>query len=740
MGSGQKFPLLDHWLSVTLLPAPVFLIMLFVALPWGIPQAPAATVTVDVNLASGPTNTVIPSQALGATVDGQDRGVSSAIFRPATLAAMRSVGLRPLSYRLRTELGIAVWHWNPRGRWSDPDHARGYWTSDNRVLDPIAISHGYRLPRRGNTIDQAENNGYSRLADGDLATFWKSNPYLDHRYTGEDDARHPQWLIADLGKRQAVNAIRIVWGVPYAKRYRVQYWDGEDPEYPDEYPPGSWRDFTTGVVSEAQGGDVTLRLTTTPVKVHFVRVLMNAASGTAPAGSSDIRDGLGYAIREVYLGRLEQGVLRDVIRHGTKRDRQTLFFVSSTDPWHRASDFDPTIEQPGIDQVFASGLTNDLPVLLPVGVLYDTPANDANLLSYVRRRGYSVRRVEMGEEPDGQYVAPEDYGALYLQVADALRAVDPEVELGGPSFQSLPLDPMMAWTGHDDIEDRPWLTRLLAYLQERERSRDLAFLSFEWYPFDEICMPPGRHLPRGPSLLAEALDQLRRQGLPPSIPLLMTEYGYSVFATQAEVDLPGALFNADAVGQFLTLGGAATYLYGYEPSPLEREPTCETWGNNTLFLSDDRRRIRARTATYHGARLLARQWVGAADQPHYVYPGHPDRTGNGAALISAYPILRPDGSWSVLLINKDPKWKWIVRIRFTGINGDGVEFLHAPADLYQFSAAQYRWRAAGAQSHPTRDRPPAHTSWSGAGVITVGLPAWSLSVVRGHGPSPPKAN
>ena len=81
-----------------------------------------------------------------------------------------------------------------------------------------------------------------------------------------------------------------------------------------------------------RGGDVTLRLTTTPVKVHFVRVLMNAASGTAPAGSSDIRDGLGYAIREVYLGRLEQGVLRDVIRHGTKRDRQTLFFVSPPIP------------------------------------------------------------------------------------------------------------------------------------------------------------------------------------------------------------------------------------------------------------------------------------------------------------------------------------------------------------------------------------------------------------------------
>ena len=61
------------------------------------------------------------------------------------------------------------------------------------------------------------------------------------------------------------------------------------------------------------------------------------------------------------------------------------------------------------------------------------------------------------------------------------------------------------------------------------RSRDLAFLSFEWYPFDDLYAARPASA-AGPSLLAEALDQLRRQGLPPSIPLLITEYGYSVFA------------------------------------------------------------------------------------------------------------------------------------------------------------------------------------------------------------------
>ena len=42
--------------------------------------------------------------------------------------------------------------------------------------------------------------------------------------------------------------------------------------------------------------------------------------------------------------------------------------------------------------------------------------------------------------------------------------------------------------------------------------------------------------------------------------------------------IEGALFNADTVGTFLTLGGSKPYLYGYEPNYLEDELKC-SWGN-----------------------------------------------------------------------------------------------------------------------------------------------------------------
>src|ERR1700730_6517570 len=161
-----------------------------------------------------PVNRINPVQALGAGIDGHEKGECARMFTDKNIAEMLSAGLGPLTYRLRTELAGEVWHWNPRGAWSDPIHQSGYWTSDDSLGEPINVSYGYRLPRRGNTIDQANDDGYSRIADGDKESFWKSNPYLDSHFTGEPEDAHPQWVVIDLGATKPVNAIRIHWGTP----------------------------------------------------------------------------------------------------------------------------------------------------------------------------------------------------------------------------------------------------------------------------------------------------------------------------------------------------------------------------------------------------------------------------------------------------------------------------------------------------------------------------------------------
>ncbi|HEY7876803.1 MAG TPA: discoidin domain-containing protein [Gemmatimonadaceae bacterium] len=688
-----------------------------------------ATVTIAVRAGSvaGPFD---PRTTLGGGVDGHAAGDIGRLYTPANRRAMQSAGFGVLTYRLRTELGNDAWHWNPAGRWSEAPLARGYWTSDTAVGAPITRSFGYRLPRRGNTIDQADDDGYSRIDDGDARTFWKSDPYLAQSYTGDDDARHPQWVIIDLGHRATITAIRIQWGAPFATTYDVQYWAGDDPEDGiDGNPDGAWRTFPLGSVHSAAGGDDQRRLSHRAVHTRLLRLVLRAASHTGPPRTSDPRDALGYAIRELAVGVLmPNGAIADVVRHAADRTRQTVIYVSSTDPWHRAVDIDSTMAQPGLDQVFHSHLTNGRAPMLPVAALYDTPENAAAEIIYLRKRGYPLDRVEIGEEPDGQNVSPDDYGALYVQWARALAAADPAVHAGGPSWQSTSPDVMMAW--REDPDARPWLTRFLDYLRVHQASASLTFFSFEWYPFDDVCAPTAPQLARATDLMTSAMANLGAQGLPANVPRVIAEYGYSAFAGTAEMGRAAALLDADAVANFLTLGGTQAFLYGWEPSPMDRNSRCDTWGDNTMFLSDTLRRIRYPTATYYAARMLTQDWLEPAGGPHRLYRAIVHASDASRRVpVTAYAALRPNGTWALLLVNTDPRHSWRVGVRLdeprAGDAGPSVR-----ASLVQLSASTYRWHSNGARGTPAPDTPPTRRTFIMSLGERVALPPYSVTVLR----------
>lgn len=695
-----------------------------------------AVYTITVHVTPTPAAVFVPSVAFGAALDGLQAGEVDRVYTPSNVAAMRSAGLVPITYRLRTELGVEAWHWNPSGRWSDAAHAQGYWTSDTLARRPILVSNGYRLPRRGNSGDQANDDGYSRLDDGDARTFWKSNPYIDPRYTGEPADRHPHWLVIDLRVVRPVNAVRIRWADPYATRFVVQRWvpaDSEGARQPREHPDdehipsGRWEPFEHGAVEAGRGGDQIVRVTDAPVDTRLIRILMTATSHTALPGSRDVRDSLGVAVREVYAGTIgSDGVLHDVIRHGRPMSRQTIMYVSSTDPWHRAVDRDPNVEQPGFDRVYRSGLTHGRPMLIPVGVLYDTPENAAAELRFLRARRYPVAGVEMGEEPDGQAVEPEDYGALYLAFASVLHRADSTVALGAAGFQDMISYPS-PWP--DVTVDRSWMRRFLNVLRARKRMNDFGFFSFERYPYDNLCGDVLPQLTTVTTQFAAAIDTLRADGVPTGVPWLMTEYGYSAFGGQPEVEMSGALLNADLVGQFLLAGGRTAYLYGYEPTSLLRNEHCDSWGNNMLLVADDEGRAKMPVAAYYGARLLSRVWARPGDGEHALYRVTTDvPTLAGGPSVSAYAARRPDGRLSLLVLNKDPVRAIRVRVVLHQSSGDAP--LRAPVELFQYSGAQYRWHPRGERGFASPDLPPARSVIPGPGDAVVTLPPSSMTVVR----------
>ena len=141
-------------------------------------QTAAQTVLVDAT-PSHVVNTFSPLYALGSTVDRVPSNATDMFFRPDQIKQVLSAGWGVISYRQNTDLFVQAWHWNPRGTWSDPA-GKGYFTGDaTPTKEMIRHSYGYSLRHRGFTRNGgSEFDGFSRLDDGDLQSYWKSNPYL----------------------------------------------------------------------------------------------------------------------------------------------------------------------------------------------------------------------------------------------------------------------------------------------------------------------------------------------------------------------------------------------------------------------------------------------------------------------------------------------------------------------------------------------------------------------------------
>src|SRR5690242_18071897 len=570
-------------------------------------QANSATTLLRVDINPGHVvNSFDPDESLGSSMDELSPSIIEKIYTPEIIRQCLSAGWGPITYRLHTELAIEAWHWNSAGEWSDPARRQGYFTGSATPKGFLRNSFGYPLPRRGTTSNGGAERGYSRLTDGDPGTFWKSNPYLTKNYTGEDDALHPQWIILDLATVHRVNAILIDWGNPYASAYEVQYWTGNDPmSWEGQYSAGGgvaqqasgrWNLFADGKVSDGSGGRVTLKLSRSSVATRWIRVVMTkSAYNEGASAASDPRDRLGYAIHQVYAGTLQDdGTFIDLVKHAPDAS-QTATYCSSTDPWHSASDLNPHGSQTGFDLFFTCGITNKLPAIIPVAILYSIPEDAAAQIAYLKQRGYPIGWVEMGEECDGQYYMPEDYAALYMQFADAIHKVDPDVKVGGPVFQGINQD-ISVWP---DAQGRTsWFGRFLDYLKARGRIQALTFVSFEHYPFDP-CSVNWADLYREPELTRSCLQALRDDGLPDGVPLMNTESNVSWEMTPYMSDIFSGLWLADSVGSFFLEGGGAYFHSPIQPQAPNRG--CRGWGTWSNFVCDSNFKITGYTAEYYAS-------------------------------------------------------------------------------------------------------------------------------------------
>ncbi len=679
------------------------------------------TVHVD---SSHPIKTFDPDVALGSSIDILPEGVVDKIYTPNILKESLSGGWGPITYRQNTELQGSAWHWNATGTWSDAAHQSGYFVGSAEPKEVIRHSYGYPLPHRGNTSgDGRSRSKYSRITDGDPETYWKSNPYLTSKFTGEDDSLHPQWIVIDLGALEKLDTLRIAWGEPYAVQYDVQYWTSEK-EPLNNPTAGAW--IALAIMANGTGGVETLRFKEAPVPFRYLRIRMMQSSNTAGGDSKDPRSSVGYAIKEIYAGTFtERGDFVDLVKHQPD-DGQTSTHASSVDPWHSASDLDMSAgDQTGMDLFYTSGITNNLPAMIPVAMLYSTPEDAAAQIAYVKKRAYPIEYIEMGEEPDGQKMQPEDYGALYLQFAAAIHKVDPSLKLGGPVFEGVSED-IEVWP---DSKGRvSWLGRFIDYLKQHGRLADLTFVSFEHYPYPP-CDITWSDLFREPQLTEGILKIWRNDGVPANVPLINTESNVSWGLTLPMTDTFAALWLGDSVGSFLTYGGDIYYHSPIQPEPLR--PGCHGWGTYGNFVADENFNIRAHTSQYYASRMINLEWVKHHGGNHQLFAGTADlKDGVGHVLITAYPVQLPDGQWSILLINKDQSNPHKIRLAFE--NGAGSNGFLGPVTMVTFGSEQYVWRSLGPESHPDPENPPVTTTVPGGPNASFTLPKASMTVLRGR--------
>src|SRR5580698_2952670 len=203
--------------------------------------AESNTATVRVDTTPGHViNSFDPDSALGSSIDVLSHDDIDKVYTPHIIQESLSAGWGPITYRNNSELRMAAWHWTENGTWSDPARKSGYFTGSTELKEPLRYILAYALPHRGFSTSG------DRPVQGPNPSYWKSNPYLTNKFTGETDALHPQWVITDLKMEKPVNAIRIAWASPYATTYQVEYWVGKRALDFDEGPQGEWKTFSSG--------------------------------------------------------------------------------------------------------------------------------------------------------------------------------------------------------------------------------------------------------------------------------------------------------------------------------------------------------------------------------------------------------------------------------------------------------------------------------------------------------------
>jgi hypothetical protein len=277
---------------------------------------------------------------------------------------------------------------------------------------------------------------------------------------------------------------------------------------------------------------------------------------------------------------------------------------------------------------------------------------------------------------------------------------------------------------------------------------DLAFFSFEHYPYDP-CRVPWGSLYDEPELMTHIMQVWREDGLPANVPMFVTESNLSSSASETYMDIFSGLWLGDYIGSFLTAGGKGVYYFHYLPLPMEHGCN-DSPGTFGMFTMTTDYQIQQELSQFFAAQLINLQWVQPGSGEHIVYSAKSDiDEGAGHALVTAYAVKRPDGEYALMVVNRDQENPHQVRIIFEGAAGARTSF-SGTVSISTFGRDQYHWYpattrfmahaehpaepsvVAETRGHADPDGPIATITQASDSNTLYNLPAASVTVFRGN--------
>ena len=130
--------------------------------------------------------------------------------------------------------------------------------------------------------------------------------------------------------------------------------------------------------------------------------------------------------------------------------------------------------------------------------------------------------------------------------------------------------------------------------------------------------------------------------------------------------------------------------------------------------------------------MINLEWVQHRAGVHHMFPSSTDiKDTEGSSLVTSYAVHRPDGNWSIMLVNRDENNPHSVRVVFDRAAQRRATGFDGPVTLVTFGSEQYVWINDGPNSHPDPDNPPAATVMQADSQTTFTLPRASITVLRG---------